>query len=153
MTQQQQGGTAMAGSVNKVQLIGNVGRDPELRYLPAGEAVTTFSLATNRRWRGDDGQAHEQTEWHSVVAWRTLAEQCGEYLARGRQVYVEGRLQTRSWDDAASGQKRYRTEVVAERMVLLDSRGDRAGATTNDNDQAAGDAADVAAGEAVATPF
>ena len=139
----------MAGSLNKVQLIGNVGRDPEMRYLPAGEAVTTFSLATNRRWRGDDGQAHEQTEWHSVVAWRRLAEQCGEYLARGRQVYVEGRLQTRSWDDAATGQKRYRTEVVAERMVLLDSRG--AGAPADD--QAAGDAADVPAGEAVATPF
>jgi single-strand DNA-binding protein len=139
----------MAGSVNKVQLIGNVGRDPEMRYLQGGEAVTTFSLATNRRWRGDDGQAHEQTEWHSVVAWRKLAEQCGEYLEKGRQVYVEGRLQTRSWDDQASGQKRYRTEVVAERMVLLDSRG--AGATTND--QAAGDPADVTEGEAVATPF
>ena len=140
----------MAGSLNKVQLIGNVGRDPEMRYLPAGEAVTTFSLATNRRWRGDDGQAHEQTEWHSVVAWRKLAEQCGEYLARGRQVYVEGRLQTRSWDDAATGQKRYRTEVVAERMVLLDSRGTGAGAATND--QVAVEA-DVAEGEAVAAPF
>ena len=137
----------MAGSLNKVQLIGNVGRDPDMRYLPAGEAVTTFSLATNRRWRGDDGQAHEQTEWHSVVAWRRLAEQCGEYLARGRQVYVEGRLQTRSWDDA-TGQKRYRTEVVAERMVLLDSRS--AGATGNDPaDVPAG----VSEGEAIATPF
>ncbi len=139
----------MAGSLNKVQLIGNVGRDPELRYLPAGEAVTTFCLATNRRWRGDDGQTHEQTEWHSVVAWRRLAEQCGEYLARGRQVYVEGRLQTRSWDDAASGQKRYRTEVVAERMVLLDSRADRAGA----NDQAAEHVTEEAEAETVAAPF
>jgi single-strand DNA-binding protein len=139
----------MAGSLNKVQLIGNVGRDPDMRYLAGGEAVTTFSLATNRRWRGDDGQAHEQTEWHKVVAWRKLAEQCGEYLARGRQVYVEGRLQTRSWDDAATGQKRYRTEVVAERLVLLDSRG--AGAT----DPAAGaDIAEgIAEGQAVATPF
>ena len=118
----------MAGSLNKVQLIGNVGRDPEMKYLAGGEAVTTFSLATNRRWRGPDGQVHEQTEWHAVVAWRKLAEQCGEYLERGRQVYVEGRLQTRTWDDVASGQKRYHTEIVAEQLVLLDSRTTRAGA-------------------------
>jgi len=118
----------MAGSLNKVQLIGNVGRDPEMKYLAGGEAVTTFSLATNRRWRGQDGQTHEQTEWHHVVAWRKLAEQCGEYLEKGRQVYVEGRLQTRTWDDAATGQKRYRTEIVAEQLVLLDSRTARAGA-------------------------
>jgi single-strand DNA-binding protein len=118
----------MAGSLNKVQLIGNVGRDPEMKYLAGGEAVTTFSLATNRRWRGQDGQTHEQTEWHNVVAWRKLAEQCGEYLEKGRQVYVEGRLQTRTWDDAASGQKRYRTEIVAEELVLLDSRSTRGGA-------------------------
>jgi single-strand DNA-binding protein len=117
----------MAGSLNKVQLIGNVGRDPEMKYLASGEAMTTFSLATNRRWRGQDGQPHEQTEWHTVVAWRKLAEQCGEYVEKGRQVYVEGRLQTRTWDDAASGQKRYRTEIVAEQLVLLDSRSSRAG--------------------------
>ena len=118
----------MAGSLNKVQLIGNVGREPEMRYLPGGEAVTTFSLATNRRWRGENGQAHEQTEWHSVVAWRQLAEQCGEYLTRGRHVYVEGRLQTRTWDDPSTGQKRSRTEIVAEQLVLLDSRSSRTGA-------------------------
>ena len=117
----------MAGSLNKVQLIGNVGRDPEMRYLQSREPVTTFSLATNRRWTGQDGQTHEQTEWHAVVAWRKLAEQCGEYLEKGRQVYVEGRLQTRTWDDAATGQKRYRTEIVAEQLVLLDSRSGRAG--------------------------
>jgi single-strand DNA-binding protein len=139
----------MAGSLNKVLLIGNLGRDPEMRYLASGEAVTTFSLATNRRWTGNDGQPREQTEWHSVVAWRQLAEQCNDYLARGRLVYVEGRLQTRSWDDQATGQKRYRTEVVAERMVLLDSRGDRAGATGG-TEQA--DPAQAAEGEAVATP-
>jgi single-strand DNA-binding protein len=138
----------MTGSLNKVLLIGNVGRDPELRYLASGEAVTTFSLATNRRWRGDDGQAHEQTEWHSVVAWRTLGEQCAEYLARGRHVYVEGRLQTRTWDDATTGQKRYRTEIVADRMLLLDSRSDRAGAT----DPAAADTPDVAEGHPDAVP-
>lgn len=97
-------------------------------------------------WRGEDGQAHEQTEWHRVVAWRRLAEPCGEYLTRGRQVYVEGRLQTRSWDDAATGQKRYRTEDVAERMVLLDSR---AAGTSTPDPADAGDAAEL---EAVATP-
>jgi single-strand DNA-binding protein len=115
----------MAGSLNKVMLIGNVGRDPDMRYLASGEAVTTFSLATNRRWAGQDGAPREETEWHNVVAWRRLAEQCAEYLVKGRKAYVEGRLQTRSWDDPATGQKRYRTEVVADRMLLLDSRADR----------------------------
>ena len=133
----------MAGSLNKVQLIGNVGRDPEMKYLAGGEAVTTFSLATNRRWRGQDGQTHEQTEWHNVVAWRKLAEQCGEYLEKGRQVYVEGRLQTRTWDDPASGQKRYRTEIVAEDLVLLDSRAARAGAEPAEPVEAESDAVPI----------
>ncbi len=124
----------MAGSLNKVQLIGNVGRDPEMRYLQSGEPVTTFSLATNRRWTGQDGQPREETEWHNVVAWRRLAEQCNEYLTKGRKVYVEGRLQTRSWDDQATGQKKYRTEIVADRMLLLDARGDRAGAPRDADD-------------------
>jgi single-strand DNA-binding protein len=124
----------MAGSLNKVQLIGNVGRDPEMRYLQSGEPVTTFSLATNRRWTGQDGQPREETEWHNVVAWRRLAEQCNEYLTKGRKIYVEGRLQTRSWDDPATGQKKYRTEIVADRMLLLDARGDRAGATSEGDD-------------------
>ncbi|MBI3971041.1 MAG: single-stranded DNA-binding protein [Chloroflexi bacterium] len=115
----------MAGSLNKVMLIGNVGRDPEMRYIQSGEPVTSFSLATNRRWTGGDGQLKEETEWHNVVAWRRLAEQCNEYLSKGRKVYIEGRLQTRSWDDQATGQKRYRTEIVAERMVMLDSRDQR----------------------------
>src|SRR5215211_7253032 len=92
----------MAGSLNKVLLIGNVGRDPEMRYLQSGEPVTTFSVATNRRWTGPDGQPREETEWHNVVAWRRLAEQCNEYLAKGRHVYVEGRLQTRACEDAAA---------------------------------------------------
>jgi single-strand DNA-binding protein len=115
----------MAGSLNKVQLIGNVGRDPEMRYLQSGEPVTTFSVATNRRWSAPDGQPREETEWHNVVAWRKLAEQCNEYLTKGRKVYIEGRLQTRSWDDQASGQKRFRTEIVADRMLMLDSRDPR----------------------------
>jgi len=115
----------MAGSLNRVMLIGNVGRDPEMRYLQSGEPVTTFSLATNRRWTGTDGQPRDETEWHNVVAWRKLAEQCNEYLSKGRKVYIEGRLQTRSWDDQASGQKKYRTEIVADRMLMLDSRDPR----------------------------
>ena len=111
----------MAGSLNKVTLIGNVGRDPEMRYLQSGEPVTTFSVATNRRWTGTDGQPREETEWHNIVAWRKLAEQCNEYLTKGRKVYIEGRLQTRSWD-GPDGQKRYRTEIVANTMMMLDQR-------------------------------
>src|SRR6476661_7505979 len=111
----------MAGSLNRVMLIGNVGRDPEMRYLQSGEPVTTFSVATNRRWTGTDGQPRDETEWHNVVAWRKLAEQCNEYLTKGRKVYIEGRLQTRSWD-GPDGQKRYRTEIIASTMVMLDSR-------------------------------
>jgi single-strand DNA-binding protein len=116
----------MAGSLNKVMLIGNVGRDPEMRYLQSGEPVTTFSLATNRRWTGPDGQPREETEWHNIVAWRKLAEQCNEYLSKGRKVYIEGALKTRSWDDQQTGQKRFRTEIQADRMVMLDSRDPRA---------------------------
>ena len=113
----------MAGSLNKVLLIGNVGRDPEMRYLQSGEPVTTFSVATNRRWTGGDGQPREETEWHNVVAWRKLAEQCNEFLSKGRKVYIEGRLQTRSWDDKNSGEKRYKTEVVCENFQMLGGRG------------------------------
>lgn len=112
----------MAGSLNKVLLIGNVGRDPEMRYTQGGQAVTTFSLATNRRVPGQDGQYHDETEWHNVVAWGKLAEQCNEYLNKGRKVYIEGRIQTRSWDDQQSGQKKYRTEIVANAMQMLDQR-------------------------------
>jgi single-strand DNA-binding protein len=141
----------MAGSLNKVMLIGNVGRDPELRYLASGEAVTTFSVATNRRWTGQDGAPREETEWHQVVAWRKLAEQCAEYLGKGRHVYVEGRLQTRSWDDPATGQKRSRTEVVADRMLLLDPR--PAGAPTKAAVDEAGPPDDAAAEAPAAVPF
>ena len=117
----------MAGSLDKVMLIGNVGRDPEMRYVaPSGEPVTTFSLATNRRWTGQHGHPRERSEWHHIVAWRKLAEQCNEYLTKGRKVYIEGALKTRSWDDQATGQKRFRTEIQAERMVMLDSRDPRA---------------------------
>jgi single-strand DNA-binding protein len=112
----------MAG-LNKVMIIGNVGRDPEMRYTPAGQAVTSFSVAVSRRWSGgESGEAREETEWFNVVAWAKLAEQCNQLITKGRRVYIEGRLQTRSWDDKESGQKRYRTEVIASVMLLLDSR-------------------------------
>lgn len=112
----------MAASLNKVMLIGNVGRDPEMRFTPSGTAVTTFSVATNRRIRSQDGQWTDETEWHNVVTFEKLAEQCNEYLNKGRKVYIEGRLQTRSWDDKDSGQKKYRTEIVANTMQMLDQR-------------------------------
>jgi len=111
----------MAG-INKVILIGNLGRDPEVRYTPDGTAVANFSIATSREWTDkSSGEKKEQTEWHRIVAFRRLAEICGEYLAKGRQVYIEGYLQTREWDDR-DGNKRYTTEVVANQMQMLGSR-------------------------------
>lgn len=113
----------MAGSLNKVMLIGHLGRDPEMRYLPNGTATTSFSVAATRRWNGADGP-REETEWFNIVTWAKLAEVCGQSLSKGRLVYVEGRLRTRSWD-GQDGQKRYRTEVVAETVRFLDSKGSR----------------------------
>ncbi|MFQ5798738.1 MAG: single-stranded DNA-binding protein [Bacteroidota bacterium] len=112
----------MARSLNKVSLIGNVGKDPELRYTSSGVAVSNFSLATNEQWKDPDGNTQERTEWHNIVAWRKLAEICGEWLKKGKKVYIEGRLQYRSYDDK-NGIKRYVTEVVAQDMIMLDSRG------------------------------
>lgn len=113
----------MAGSVNKVILIGNLGRDPEMRYTQDQNAVATFSVATSDRWmdRGTN-ERRERTEWHRVVCFRRLAEICGEYLHKGSKVYIEGQLQTRSWE-GQDGQTRYMTEVVARDMQMLDSRG------------------------------
>src|SRR3990170_7315864 len=109
-------------SLNKVMLIGNLTRDPELRYTPSGTAVCSFSLATNRSWTpSDGGERKEETEFHRIVAWSKLAELCSQLLVKGRKVYVEGRLQTRSWE-TPEGDKKYITEVVAEDMVVLDSR-------------------------------
>lgn len=114
----------MAGrSLNKVQLIGHLGKDPELRYTSNGVAVATFSLATNESYKGKNDEWQEKTEWHNIVAWRRLAEIVGEYLTKGKQVYIEGNLQTRSWDDR-DGNKRYTTEIVAREMILLGGRGD-----------------------------
>ncbi len=113
----------MARSLNKVMLIGNLGKDPELRYTGSGVAVATFSLATNETWKDQDGNQQERTEWHNIVAWRKLAEIAGEYLKKGRKVYIEGRIQTRSYDDKNTGTKRYITEIVADNLLLLDPRG------------------------------
>lgn len=112
----------MARSLNKVTLIGNLTRDPELRYTPSGVAVTTFSVATNRQWQTDSGEKKEDVEFHRVVAWNKLAEICAQLLAKGRKVYIEGRLQTREWT-TEDNLKRTTTEVVATEMILLDSKG------------------------------
>jgi len=111
----------MPGGLNKVMIIGNVGRDPEMRYTPSGAAVTSFSVAVSRRWTTPDNQQRDETEWFNVVAWDKLAETCNQLITKGRKVYIEGRLQTRSWE-GQDGQKRYRTEVVASQVTLLDAR-------------------------------
>lgn len=114
----------MAGkSLNKVQLIGNLGKDPELSYTPSGVAVAKFSVATGERWKDQEGNMQERTDWHNIVAWRKLAEICGQYLKKGSKVYIEGKLQTRSWDDKNTGVKRYATEVIADDLIMLDSKG------------------------------
>src|SRR5256885_1215483 len=110
------------GSVNKVILIGNLGADPELKYTPSNRPVCNLSLATNEVFKDKSGQRQERTEWHRVTVWGDSAENCSKYLAKGRPVYIEGRLQTRSWDDK-EGKKRYSTEVVADRVVFLGSGG------------------------------
>ncbi len=110
-------------SVNKVILVGNLGKDPELRYTPSGAAVTTFSMATTERYKDREGNRQEKTEWHNIVAWRQLAEICGKFLHKGKQVYIEGKIQTRSYDDR-DGNKRYITEIVADQMQMLGSRDD-----------------------------
>jgi single-strand DNA-binding protein len=115
----------MAGkSLNKAILIGNLGKDPELSYTPSGIAVAKFSVATNERWKDDGGNVQERVEWHNIVAWRKLAEICGQYLKKGSKVYLEGKIQTRSWDDKNTGVKKYMTEIVADDLIMLDSRGD-----------------------------
>lgn len=141
-------------SLNKVQLIGNLTRDPELRYTPTGAAVCTIGLATNRYWTTESGEKKEETEFHRVVAWNKLAELCSQLLTKGRKIYVEGRLRTASWQ-AQDGTQRNTTEIVIEDMILLDSRrpivvGEEGGATSE-----VGESTPVSAGvaqKAVAQP-
>jgi single-strand DNA-binding protein len=112
--------------VNKVILIGNLGRDPEVRYTQSGSAVATLNIATSESWKDQSGQRQEKTEWHKVVVWQRLAEIAKEYLSKGQKVYIEGRIQTRSWDDR-EGNKRYTTEIVANQMLMLGGRGGSGG--------------------------
>jgi len=112
----------MSRSLNKVQIIGNLTQDPEVRQTPGGASVCSISVATNRQWTDQSGNKQEKAEFHNVVLWRGLADIAGKYLAKGRRVYIEGRLETRSWD-GQDGQKRYRTEIVGDNMIMLDSRG------------------------------
>jgi single-strand DNA-binding protein len=120
----------MAG-VNKVIIVGHLGADPEVRYTQGGQAVASFNVATSETFNDKNGERQERTEWHRIVAWAKLAELCGEYLRKGRQAYIEGRLQTRQWDDK-DGNKRYTTEIVAQTVQFLGGRGDNAGAPRSD---------------------
>jgi single-strand DNA-binding protein len=110
--------------VNKVILVGNLGRDPEMRTTPSGQTMAKFSVATTRKWKDRDGNRQEATEWHNVVCWGRQAEVAGQYLVKGKQIFLEGRLQTDSWEDKETGKKMYRTEVVCENFQMLGSRGD-----------------------------
>ncbi len=113
----------MSRGLNKVMIIGHLGRDPEMRYTPSGRPVTTFTVATSRTWNTSDGERHTETEWFNVVTWGNLAEICKQYLTKGQQVYVEGRLQTRRWDDN-EGVKHTSVEIVASEMMILGDRKD-----------------------------
>ena len=121
----------MAG-INKVILVGRLGRDPEVRYTPNGVPVANFSIATSEEWKDKDtGEKRERTEWHRIEAWRRLGEICGEYLHKGKQVYIEGKLQTDAWEDR-DGNKRYTTKIIAQSMQMLDSAGKGGSATSVD---------------------
>tara|TARA_B110000971_G_scaffold84896_1_gene87104 strand:+ start:2571 stop:3071 length:501 start_codon:yes stop_codon:yes gene_type:complete len=145
-------------SVNKVILVGNLGRDPEVRYMPNGEAVCNFSIATTENWKDKSGVKQEKTEWHNIVMFRRLAEIAGEYLKKGRPVYIEGRLQTRKWEK--DGVTRYSTEIIGDQMQMLGSKNDNAdGGASYDGGQASAPddfnqapARDVAAKPAASTP-
>ena len=119
----------MSGSVNKVILLGRLGADPEIRYTQTGTPVATLSLATNKTWKNKEGQKQEKTEWHRVILWSKLAELSGQYLSKGREVYIEGELQTRSWEDK-EGHKQYTTEVVGQTLQFIGSAGAGKGAGT-----------------------
>lgn len=125
--------------VNKVILVGNLGRDPEVRTTPSGQPVAKFSLATNRRRRDKEGNRQDETEWHNIVCWGRQAEIAGEYLTKGKQIYVEGRIQTSSWEDRQSGEKKYRTEIICENFQMLGTRGESGGGFRQESPSAPGD--------------
>jgi single-strand DNA-binding protein len=113
--------------INKAILIGRLGKDPEIRSTPGGQSVARFTIATDERFTDRNGEKQERTEWHNIVAWGKLAEICGQYLRKGKLVYIDGSIRTDSWDDKETGQKRYRTEIVAQNMKMLDRKGDDEG--------------------------
>jgi single-strand DNA-binding protein len=138
----------MPKSVNKVILVGNVGKDPEVKYSPSGTPIAKFSLATNEKYKDRSGEWQERTEWHNIVAWQRLAEIIGEYVKKGAKLYIEGKLQTSSWEDRESGTKKYRTEIVARDLVLLGSHensssDDRPNRNGNQNEPAYATSAEI----------
>ncbi len=140
----------MSRGLNKVMIIGHLGRDPEMRYTPSGRPVTTFTVATSRSWNTVDGERHQETEWFNVVAWGNLAEICKQYLIKGQQVYIEGRLQTRKWEDK-EGNKHSSVEIVANEMMML---GERRDSGANNNHQAdLADSPEVPASDEDEFPF
>lgn len=125
----------MSKSLNKVLLIGNCGKDPEVKYSPSGVPVAKFSIATSERYKDKAGEWQEKTEWHNIVAFQRLAEIVGEYVNKGSKVYIEGRLQTSSWDDSKSGEKKYKTEIVVNELLLLDGKGSNGGTRQQSTEQ------------------
>jgi single-strand DNA-binding protein len=121
----------MSGTVNKVILIGRLGKDPEIRSTPSGTTVTKFTMATDEKFTDRAGEKQERTEWHNIVAWGKLGEICGQYLKKGKLVYIDGAIRTDSWDDKETGQKKYRTEIIANNMQMLDRRGDEGGGSNS----------------------
>jgi single-strand DNA-binding protein len=119
--------------INKVILVGRLGKDPEIRSTPQGNTVAKFTMATDEKFTDRSGEKQERTEWHNIVAWGKLGEICGQYLKKGKLVYIEGSIRTDSWDDKESGQKKYRTEIVANTMKMLDRRGDEEGGGRGDS--------------------
>ncbi|NJP06953.1 MAG: single-stranded DNA-binding protein [Chloroflexaceae bacterium] len=115
----------MTKDLNKVMIIGRLGTDPDMRYTPGGNPVTTFRVASSRQWKDSSGEVREVTEWFSIVTWNKLAQICNHHLSKNTRVYLEGRLQTRSWEDQQTGQTRYKTEIVASDMIILDQRSDQ----------------------------
>ncbi|MEI7815841.1 MAG: single-stranded DNA-binding protein [Desulfuromonadales bacterium] len=124
-------------SLNKVMLIGNLGKDPEVRFTASGQAVASFSLATSEKFKGKTGEWEERTEWHNITLWGKLAEIAGEYLSKGKTIYVEGRLQTRKWQDK-SGNDRYTTDIVGDKMQMLSAKGERSGGSDSSSAPKAG---------------
>ncbi len=140
----------MSKSVNKVILIGNLGKDPEVKYTASGVPVAKITVATNERDKDNGGEWKERAEWHNVVLWQRLAEITGEYLSKGAKVYIEGRLQTRSWDDRQTGQRRYMTEIVASDLVLLDGKRKSSPDSASESERSAGrDGAESAGSSAI----